>query len=48
MSQIKINLLFDANTTAAQNNIKQLSTSLHQITTGTKIGIDNGPLQTAV
>ena len=47
--QVKINLLFDANTAAAQANIQQLSNLLTQISsTKTTIGINNGNIQQAV
>ena len=46
--QVKIDLLFQANTTAAQNNIQQLSNLLHQISTKTVIGVDGSSLSQAV
>ena len=45
--QIKINLLFDANTKAAQNNINKLSQLLSQIDKETVIGVDDGSLMRA-
>lgn len=46
--QLKVNLLFQADTTAAINNIQQLGTLLNQISTKTTIGVDGGGLQQAV
>lgn len=45
---IKINLLFDAQTAAAQTNIQQLSSLLHSISTTTTVGVDSGSLTQAV
>ena len=45
---IKINLLFDAQTAAAQTNIQQLSNLLHSISTTTTVGVDSGSLTQAV
>lgn len=46
--QLKVNLLFQADTTAAINNMQQLGTLLNQISTKTTIGVDGGALQQAV
>ena len=46
--QIKVNLLFQADTTAAINNIQSLGALLNQISTHTTIGVDSGGLQKAV
>lgn len=45
---IKINLLFDAQTASAQTNIQQLSNLLHSISTTTTVGVDSGSLTQAV
>ena len=45
---VKINLLFDAQTTQAQKNIQQLGNLLHQISSKTTVGIDSGSLSEAV
>ena len=45
--QLQVNLLFQANTQAAINNIQQLSATLNQIGTKTTIGVDGGALQRA-
>lgn len=46
--QLKVNLLFQADTTAAINNMQQLGMLLNQISTKTTIGVDGGQLQQAV
>lgn len=47
--QVRINLLFDANTAAAQANIQSLASLLQQISsTRTTIGVDGGSMQQAV
>lgn len=46
--QLKVNLLFQADTTAAINNMQQLGMLLNQISTKTTIGVDGGALQQAV
>ena len=47
-STMKIDLIFQANTQAALNNIQSLSNMLNKISTKTVIGVDGGSLQTAV
>lgn len=46
--QVKINLLFDAQTAQAQKNIQSLGNLLHQISSKTTIGVDSGSLSQAV
>ena len=48
MKQVKVDLLFQANTAAAQANITKLSNLLLKISQGTTIGIDGGQLSQAV
>lgn len=47
-NNVKINLLFQADTSAAISNMQQLGTLLNQISTKTHIGIDGGSLSRAV
>lgn len=47
-STMKIDLIFQANTQAALNNIQQLNNLLHQIGTTTTIGVNSGSLDQAV
>ena len=48
MGQIRVDLMFQADTSAAITNIQQLGQLLQSIGTTTHIGVDNGPLQQAV
>ena len=48
MGQIKVDLMFSADTSSAINNIQQLSQLLSQISTTTTIGVDGGAIQSAV
>lgn len=45
---LNINLMFQADTTAAMSNIQQLGQLLHAISTKTTVGIDGGTLDQAV
>ena len=45
---IQVNLLFQANTTAAKTNIEQLASLLHTISSSVRIGVDSGPIQQAI
>lgn len=47
-STMKIDLIFQANTQSALNNIQQLNNLLHQIGTTTTIGVNSGSLDKAV
>ena len=47
-NNVKINLLFQADTTAAVANMQQLGKTLNDISRNTTIGIDNGAMQKAV
>ena len=47
-NSVKINLLFQADTTAAVANMQQLGKALNDISRNTTVGIDNGSLQKAV
>ena len=47
-SQVKIDLIFQANTQAALNNIQSLNNLLNKISTTTTIGIDGGSIDRAV
>ena len=47
-STMKIDLIFQANTQAALNNIQQLNNLLNQISTNTTIGVNGGSLDKAV
>lgn len=46
--QLKVNLLFQADTNAAVNNIQSLGALLNKISTKTTVGVDDGSLQRAV
>ncbi len=45
--QIRVNLMFDANTTAAKSNIQQLATLLQQIATPKTVTVNGGAIQQA-
>lgn len=47
-NQVNVNLLFQAETSSAINNIQQLSQLLNKIATKTTVGVDTGSLQGAV
>ena len=47
-NQVKINLLFEADTSRALNNLQELGKLLQQISTNTTIGVDGGSIQQAV
>lgn len=47
-STMKIDLIFQANTQSALNNIQQLNNLLNQISTNTTIGVNSGSLDKAV
>ena len=45
---VKVNLLFEASTQSAINNLRQLGKELDNISSNTAIGVDDGALQRAV
>ena len=45
--QIRVNLMFDANTSAARSNIQQLATLLHEIATPKTVVVNGGAIQQA-